>query len=186
MMLNDASSAAHVFNKIPFHVWQEGQRSVMRRLRMLSTESLSTWGYEDVLNFLVNKCMNQRLGAGYFLDEWNPLHLLHSTGFGCLYNCESVLAFEEQLNGDAKVRLSFSEAHRGGTHREETITVEDGRECFFHLRSQLQAELRKSGNIHWGDISDVKALSDTLDVGIFIFCERLQNKKPELPDLHWN
>ena len=101
---------------------------------------------------------------------------MHSTGFGCLDNCESVLAFEEQLNGDAKVRLSFSEAHRGGTHREETITVEDGRECFFHLRSQLQAELRKSGNIHWGDISDVKALSDTLDVGIFIFCERLQNK----------
>ena len=74
------------------------------------------------------------------------------------------------------MRLSFSEAHRGGAHREETRTVEDSRECFFDLRKQLQAELRKTGNVHWGDISDVKALSDALDVGILIFCERLQNK----------
>ena len=32
-----------------------------------------------------------------------------------------------------------------------------------------------TGNVHWGDHNDVKALSDALDVGILLFCNRLQD-----------
>ena len=102
---------------------------------------------------------------------------MNSTGFGCLENCDSVLAVEEQENGDAKVRVKITEAYRGGAQHEETKYVEDGRASFLDLRNELQAQLRRPGNVHWGDVFDVKALSDALDVGILLFCDRLQNNE---------
>ena len=145
----------------------------MTRLRMLSTERFSSWGYEDLLNFVLNARQDQ--GCGTFEDQWNPLYLLNSTGFGDLENCDSVLAVEEQENGDVKVRVKITEAYEGGALREETVQVYDGRERFLHLRKELQAQLRMTGNVHWGDVTDVKALSDALDVGILLFCNRLQD-----------
>ena len=117
--------------------------------------------------------MNQGLGREAFPDEWDPLYLLNSNGFRDIKDCDNVLAVEDQENGDLKVRVEFTEAYQGGAHREETLQVEDGREGFLQLRKALQAELRRTGNVHWGDHNDVKALSDALDVGILLFCDDL-------------
>ena len=43
------------------------------------------------------------------------------------------------------------------------------------LRKALQEQFSRPGNVHWGTLFDVKALSEVLDIGILIFCDRLQN-----------
>ena len=56
MLLEGDASAAHVFSKIPVELWQQGRESVMRRLRMLSAERLSSWGYEELLDDIRHGC----------------------------------------------------------------------------------------------------------------------------------
>ena len=49
-------------------------------------------------------------------------------------------------------------------------------EAFLRLLVRdLQIEFQKVGNNHWGDVTDVQALSEALDLGVFIFADRLQD-----------
>ena len=43
------------------------------------------------------------------------------------------------------------------------------------LLGNLQAELQKPGSWHWGTQFDVKSLSDALDIGVHMFCDRMQD-----------
>ena len=175
MLLGSSSSAAHVFKRIPPNVWRDGERSVMTFLRRLSVDALSTWTPEDLLDYVLRARMDQKMKQ--FEDQWDPQRLLAMTGFEFLENCESVLAVGEELNGDATLRVAITEAYEGGGGRKEDIvTVEDGRAGLALLRNSLQAELRKPGNVHWGSHFDVKALSDALNIGVLVFCDRLQNQ----------
>ena len=85
MLLKGDAAAAHVLSKIPLDVWKDGQSSVMKRLRLLSAGTLSSWGYEDLLNYIIRAQMDQRNEA--FEDQWNPASLLSSAGFNFLENC---------------------------------------------------------------------------------------------------
>ena len=39
----------------------------------------------------------------------------------------------------------------------------------------MKDQLRELGNHHWGDQTDVRNLSEALDVGVLMFCNELQN-----------
>ena len=117
MLVGGNSSAAHVFKRIPPRVWRDGERSVMTWLRGLSVHALSSWTPEDLLDYVLRARMDQRMGQ--FEDQWEPLSLLSSTGFGFLETCESVLAVGEELNGDATLRVAFTETYAGGGARRE-------------------------------------------------------------------
>ena len=53
--------------------------------------------------------------------------------------------------------------------------MERGFVKFEDLRGRVQAQFEEPGNWHWGTQFDVKALSSSLDLGVLMFCDRLQN-----------
>ena len=145
----------------------------MRELRRLSANALSIWPPEALLDYVLRACMDAQLGS--FEDEWDPQQVLASTGFKCLIGCESVLAFGVEPNGDATLRVACTHARAGGgDRREEILLLESGEAHLRSLREKLQEQLRRPGNCHWGTQFDVKSLSEALDLGVLLFCNRLQ------------
>ncbi|CAK0855377.1 unnamed protein product [Prorocentrum cordatum] len=98
----------------------EGSNATMQHLRAISASIYSQWAPEQVLDFVVAAAMQQRSNA--HLDEWDPAALLSDFCFECLLHAECVLAFEEQDDGDALVRIAYTQAHSGAGAREERIT----------------------------------------------------------------
>ena len=77
--------------------------------------------------------------------------------------------------GDVVVTAQRTNAYRGGGARvEEMVPLDQGLSRFVTLRMDVQSEFRRCGNNHWGDLTDLKALSDALNVGVCMFCDRLQ------------
>ena len=118
-------------------------------------------------------------GFGTFEDTWNPQSYLLQHGFECLFEgdtvAESVLAFEPQPNGDAMLRVAFTVADAGaGVREERLVCVPQGDVNYTLLLEHVQAQYRRQGNHHWGTQFDVNNLSEALDVGILMFCDKLQ------------
>ena len=170
---DDLSIRRHILEKIPLQVWKEGQRSVMIALRQLSAAALSSWTPENLLDYVLRASMDYR--ANVFEDGWNPENILNETGFSFLNDCESVLAVGEEYDGSLTLRVARTNAHSNGGARTETIeSLEDGRMLLKDLREKVQEELQTPGDKHWGTQFDVKSLSDALNIGVLMFCDRLQ------------
>ena len=115
MVLNGGSPARHVLKTIPSTVFLQGANAVMLHLRAISAMIYLQWAPEQVLDFILSACMQQRINT--HLDEWNPEALLTEYGFDSILHAESVLAVEEQGNGDALMRLAFTQAHFGAAEK---------------------------------------------------------------------
>ena len=67
-----------------------------------------------------------------------------------------------------------------GTHTpvlsSDSCIVPFGHARLAHLRQEVGAHLSKLGNCHWGDQMDVQNLSQVFDVGVLLFCDRLQDQ----------
>ena len=179
LILKDATAAAHVFERVPETVFAAGRRALVLHLRKLSASALDSWAPEALLDFALRAAVDYKLGS--FEDQWSPhpLQMLEDTGFGILQHCESVQAFGDALEGEAGdtvLRLAFTDARRGGGgRREELVLVCQGRVKLEQLRSSIQAQIVELGNVHWGNQFDVNSLSTLLDLGVFMFCDSLQN-----------
>ena len=143
----------------------------------MAAQRFDRWQPEQFLDTVLQKAMYQRLGT--FQDEWNPLMHLGTHGFHelCAEHVESVMAFEEKENGDAKLLVASTNAETGGAARAETpLTIPDGIAALAQLRRTIQNDYTVLGNWHWGDSTDVLHLSEALEIGVLIFCEHLQNR----------
>jgi len=177
MLLHDQSAAEHVLAKVPLEVLRGGKNAMVTHLRRLSADALNDWSPEELLDYIVRAAMDKRLGT--FEDSWEPELLLRQSDLDCLKGCESVLAYGDAPHGgagDAAVRLAFTDARPGaGARREEIVYLEHGHARLAELRRLLQQELVVSGNWHWGTQFDVNNLSRVLDLGVLMFCDRLQS-----------
>ena len=151
--------------------------SAVRALRQLSASATDRWHPEAFLDYMVNRSLAHQLGD--LQDLWNPTQLLMECGFEAIVGCESVLAFGDAPDGepgDAVIRIARTEAYRGGAPRQEELCLlVDGWTKLEALRSRVKVQIFTPGNTHWGDQFDVQNLSDVLDIGILMFCDRLQN-----------
>ena len=180
MLQLDPSAAKHVLNKIPMEVFTGSKDRAVAQLRSMSASCMDHWHPERFLDYVVGRSIDQALGPlGGFRDGWDPIGLLHTCGFHCLVGCESVLAFGDAVDGDpgdVSLRVARTEARFGAGGREERIElVVQGRSKLAELRQCVKAELKRSGNWHWGDQFDVQNLSNALDVGVLMFCDQLQD-----------
>ncbi|CAK0794832.1 unnamed protein product, partial [Prorocentrum cordatum] len=175
MVLHGGGPARRILKSIPSAVFFQGSNATMQHLRAISASIYSQWAPEQVLDFVVAAAMQQRSNA--HLDEWDPAALLSDFCFECLLHAESVLAFEEQDDGDALVRIAYTQAHSGAGAREERITrIPGGVANLAQVRARLSHFMRQPGNVHWGTQTDVRSLSDRLDVGILLFQDRLRGR----------
>jgi hypothetical protein len=156
-------------------VFFQGSNATAQHLRAISASIYSQWAPEQVLDFVVAAAMQQRSNA--HLNEWDPAALLSDFCFECLLHAESVLAFEEQDDGDALVRIAYTQARSGAGAREERIArIPGGVANLAQVRARLSHFMRQPGNVHWGTQTDVRSLSDRLDVGILLFQDRLRER----------
>ena len=111
----------------------------------------------------------------FWQDLWNPEALLIRHGFECVVNCESVLAVGDDDQGEADdiiIRVAS-----GG--RDYVYKVSQGRMKLWALGEDLVDLWQIHGNHHWGDQGDIQRLSEALNLGVFIFCDALQNEGKE-------
>jgi hypothetical protein len=150
---------------------------VVAHLRLLSANAMDEWPPETFLDYVVNRALDQSIGG--FQDAWDPTDLLQQCGFECLVGCDNVQAFGDVQNGkpgDAAIRVARTEAQRGGGARVESIhIVEQGHNRLAALRYMVKDELTQLGDRHWGDQTDVRNLTEALDVGVLMMCNGLQN-----------
>jgi len=176
-MMNSGNEARrHVLEHLSPDVFSSGKDHTVSSLRCLAADVFLKWEPEAFFDFVLRAVMDKSVGV--FEDAWDPKRLLHDAGFGFLENCESVLAFGDNPDGDdgdVLLRLAFTDATRGAAPRYEMIfPLSDGWAKFVGLRSRVIAEMQKLGDNHWGDVRDVRALSEALNIGIFMFCDQLQ------------
>ena len=178
MLQSDGDVVNHVVTKLPRpeDMRKFGSRDqVVQLLRKLSARAFALWPPEAVFDLLLSAAVQQRYHA--FQDGWNPEDLFVGGGFECLRNesnelAESVLAFEHEQNGDAILRIAFTPAVGG---RQEVVRrVPGGSGKFFEMREALQGCFSQMGDFHWGTQTDVKNLSEALNIGVFMFCDALQ------------
>ena len=182
MMERDPDARRHVLTKMPEAVTDLAHKTrAVEALRELSASQFDDdeqWPAEAFFDYMVNAATSEQLGA--FPDAWSPVALLRSHGFECVVGCESVLAFgpDPSINiGDAAMRIARTDARHGAGHRlEEIVHVPNGVHLLMNMRNQVKRELMRTGNVHWGDQRDVNNLSEALDVGILMFCDRLQDE----------
>ena len=180
MVQIDPEAATHVLARLPLHALTGTKSQAVAHLRRMSVDSLAAWSPEVLLDYVLCRAMDERLGN--FPDGWSPRRLLITCGFECLLNCESVLAFGDAVDGDPgdiTMRVAFTDARAGGAHEQRLLGIPQGRTCLEQLRASLQAELMVSGNHHWGDQTDVQNLSSALNIGILMCCDRLQHNRRE-------
>ena len=176
LLLHSEEAKRHVLQKLPRGIFTGDSKQVVKDLRCLAAKQLRHWTAEDLLNYFVNATSDQRLGQ--WRDGWNPTELLHASQLSCIIGCETVQAVGTHLHGDPGdiiISMRRANANPGGGEPEELLTlVPQGETHIATLRSHLQDVFRTVGNMHCGDATDAALLVQALDVGIFIFADKLQ------------
>ena len=109
--------------------------------------------------------------------------MLSSHGFHQLVQANSVMAAGADLRGDLEdmsiafemPRAHVQKGHEEHLRQEAVVSIPQGMSRFGDLSQALQRELRTPGNHHWGDVSDLQALSRQLSLGMLVFVDRLQD-----------
>ena len=178
LLLYSEEAKRHVLAKLPHGIFSGNKIRVVRELRSLAAKQLEQWTPEEVLNYFVNATSQQRLGQ--WRDNWKPVEILHASQLSCILDCETVQAvgpYKDGDPGDIIISMRKANANPGGGPPEELLApVLQGQTHIATLRSHLQDVFRTVGNTHWGDVTDAALLIQALDVGIFIFADKLQRK----------
>ena len=122
--------------------------------------------------------MRQRLGE--WDDHWNPRDLLLRNNFGSILEADAVRALGADPEGgpsDIILSIDHSVAEPGaGDRADRLIHMTDGEVHLPLLLGDLQAVFATTGNVHWGDTTDAQLLCDALNLGFFMFADRLQGE----------
>ena len=147
--------------------------ALVRHLRHLTAETFNRWSWEDLLNFMLRAVQDQT--SGQWQEEWDPVELLADSYLSVLTGYESCVFVSGSPDGDVGyVLIKLESTPDEGPRMADVIPVTQGLAHLQSMRANLHAEYRRCGNRHWGDVNDLKALSDSLDLGVCTFCDSLQ------------
>ena len=80
-------------------------------------------------------------------------------------------------SGDLVVALTRTSAQAGAPmSAEDLVPIPQGQSFLAGLRGALKDKFQVCGNHHWGTVTDCAAISDSLDVGVLIFADKLQQR----------
>ena len=168
----------HVRRRVPGDLFQQRRHHLIPHLRNLCSQAWADKTYLDILNYLNSASQQERI-PGAWSDQWSPTDLLARHGFGSLLGADTVEALGPNPTGDiGDIVISVTRtvaAAGGGAAVLELVPIAQGEAFLRLLVRDLQIEFQKVGNNHWGDVTDVQALSEALDLGVFIFADRLQD-----------
>ena len=175
------ASSAHVLRYVPSELFAENRLAMVRYLRLLSAEFWASRDAEFVLNYLVAGALRERV-PGAWMDGWSPREKLCRHGFQQLLQCDTVDAVGASPANPGCITITTTEtvAERNGGRAAKRMTIiPQGETLLARLVQDVRSELEKLGNNHWGDLGDVRALCERLDLGLLIFADGLQNNGTE-------
>ena len=113
-------------------------------------------------------------------DQWDPETLLHRRNVGPIVDADTVRALGADPEGgpsDIILTVDHSVAERGaGDRAARKVHVREGEVHLPALLGDLEDVFATTGNVHWGDTTDARLLCDALDLGFFMFADRLQRQ----------
>ena len=177
MLSGQAPARAHVLHVLPQLLNVRAKVDMALALREICAESWGQKNWWEVLGYLVSASQRESL-PGAWPDDWSPSSLLRKHGFAALLQANSVLAAGPAIGGDSGdmmvsievARQHVAQGHEEFLRNEARARIPQELSLMHGLVRELQTEFRKPGNHHWGDISDLEALSKQLDLGV----DRLQ------------
>ena len=150
----------------------------MRHLRDIAANAWAQRNWEDILSYIIAAAHRERI-PGYWEEAWSPIAMLRKHGYEVLLQYDTVEAVGAPPNdvaGDIVVTVTQTSAvPDGGAAVMQRLTFPQGHTNLRNLLHDLQREFATPGNNHWGDLQDLKALSDFLNIGFFIFADSLQD-----------
>ena len=121
-----------------------------------------------------------RKSIGAWEDSWSPEDLLRRSGLESLLAMDTVRAVGADPAGSATdiiINADSSVAEPGARARQDhNIRLADCEVKLALFLGELQDIFATTGNMHWGDATDARLLSEALNIGIFMFADRLQDQ----------
>ena len=149
-----------------------GKEFVVTKLRTIVADQLINLQPEVFLNIIVSS-MNQET-VGNWPDQWSPAHELQRAGFGFLVRgraniVEAIGENEDGAPGDMIVQ--YNNGVNPAVH-----VLKNGAVKLIQLQENIRAIWRRTGNYHWGTVTDAERLSSTLRLGLVIFSNEGQRR----------
>lgn len=176
LLQHSSEARGHVLQKVPMSVFANGKRAIVQHLRHLAARQLACWSWLDILNYCMQGCMRQSFND--WPDQWSPETLLRRNQFGPILGADTVRALGADPAGglsDIILSIDCTVAEPGaGERADHVVHVTDGEVHQPILLGELQELFATTGNVHWGDATDARLLCDALDLGLFMFADKLQ------------
>ena len=178
LLLHSPAARRHVLEHVPLNIFAEGRRALVRHLRHLCARQLQHMSWTWLIDYCLQGSMRKSIGA--WEDSWSPEDLLRRSGLESLLAMDTVRAVGADPAGSATdiiINADSSVAEPGARARQDhNIRLADGEVKLALFLGELQDIFATTGNMHWGDATDARLLSEALNIGIFMFADRLQDQ----------
>ena len=106
--------------------------------------------------------------------------MLRERHLECIIGMDTVRAVGAASSGqsaDIIINVDSSVAQQGARPRQDhNIIISEGEAKLASMLADLQDVFSTTGNMHWGDATDARLLSDALGIGFFVFADQLQDE----------
>ena len=177
-MMLDPASADHVRSVLPEQIFDGTRTRIVQHLRNVCANQ---WRFKEpwkVLNYLLAGAQRENMIDGW-LDLWSPTEKLLAFNFGELIGQNDVCACgPDPLGeiGDLAISVVATDPIPGRPVVHDVVRIPNGDVLYEQLLESLLSEFSKCGNIHWADSTDLKTLSEHLQIGVLLFADNLQDE----------
>ena len=147
-------------------------RAIAQALRHAVGRRVGDKPPEEFLDLMLTWALIETTTPNEWYDEWSPSQVLAESGFGFLSNMENIRAVGSVPGDDPD---SLVVVGRSGSH-DVSIRVENGTVLLQDLRRACQSHLSIMGNHHWGTVTDIAMLSESLNLGFMVLSNKEQQR----------
>ena len=148
---------------------------VAKELRRMVGERVSEKPPEEFLDLMLTWAMTEKATPDQWFDGWSPSQVMHECGFGFLLDFENVRAVGH-TPGDDPDSLVF--VGRSGSD-DVPVSRDNGRTLLADLRRICRSNLAIMGNHHWGTVTDIVMLSESLNLGLMVMSNVAQQRNAQ-------
>ena len=130
---------------------------------------------EDFLNLMLTWALQERATPDEWHDGWSPSQVLAESGFGFVLDLENIRAVGNVDPGDPS---SLVVVGRSGPD-DVSVPVENGMWLLKGLRDACSKHLSVMGNHHWGTVTDIAMLSESLNLGFMVISNKAQQRQAQ-------
>ena len=146
-----------------------------KALRRMVGQRVSEKPPEEFLDLMLTWALTEKATPHEWFDGWSPSQVIAECGGGFLMNFENIRAVG-CTPGDDPDALVF--VGRSGSE-DVTVRVDNGRVILEDLRRTCQSHLSVMGNHHWGTVTDIVMLSESLNIGFMVMSNKAQQRNAQ-------